>query len=120
MTFDYPNIRETVAEPLIAEFGKAATLILPNDVSGGDPWAREPAASTEVAVTVVQTSLEVMRREGFIIEAGDLGFLLSTDGDPSPALADGIMVNGEKFTVVEIRPIQPGATVVAWKLQARR
>ena len=120
MAFDYPNLRDETVEPLIAEFGKPGQIAV-NDPTTGEPWDSQIGSEALHAVTVVQTQFKKSDNNGTLVEMGDVLFLVSTDGVTiDPALANRIIVNAISYQVVRIDPLQPGSTVMLWKIHARK
>lgn len=120
MAFDYAALRTETVEPLIDEFGKAAQIAV-NDPASGDPWDSDLDAETLHDVTLVQTKFHKSDNQGTLVEVGDVMFLVSTKGVTiDPALADRVIVGGITYQVVRVDPLQPGSTVMLWKIHARK
>lgn len=120
MAFNYTSSKAT-AERLIAQFGQAATLRRVT-VSGGsafDPASGTPT-TTNHAVTLVE--LEFTRAEvaNGLVERGDKKLLLSTAGlTVTPDLSDKIVMGSTVYAIHDIRPLNPGGTVLMYEIQAR-
>lgn len=118
--FDYAGLRDSVAEPLIADFGKDATLTLNTPAGGSDPWNPGTSGETETAVKVVQTEFKLRDRDGTLVQKDDLLFILSTAGDPDVTLAKTLTVDGVLYQIVQIMPLRPGPVTMLYKVHCRR
>ena len=119
MTFNYARLRDGTAERLIARFGQSATLTKPG-ASSGTPYNPTIAASTDYAVTVVNKTITIENRDGTLVQQGDRLFILSTDTTATPELDDTLTAGGETYQIVDVTPLQPGATVMLWYVQCRK
>lgn len=119
MAFDYINIRDTVAEPLIAHFGDVGYLSLPGE-SIGEDYESDLDNDSECPVTYVRTEFKKAENNGTLVERNDLMFLISTEGvNFDPKLADRFTANCVEYQIIRIDPLQPGPLVILWKLHAR-
>lgn len=119
-TFDYADLRDNTAAPLLAEFGQAAVLRRPTVGSGP---ARNPGvgAPTDYDCTLVVDTYRNFERDGTRIKAGDKKVLLSTEGlTVAPLTSDQLVIAGEVHSIVNVEPLSPGGVVVMWTVQARR
>lgn len=120
MAFDYISLRDDTAEPLIAEFGKPGQIAV-NDSSSFAPYESQFGSETLHDCTVVQTRFQKADNNGTLVEEGDVLFLVSTDGVTiDPALAHRIVAGGATYQVVRVDPLQPGPTIMLWKVHARK
>lgn len=142
MAFDYVGLRDSVAEPLIAEFGKLGTIfvnipanILLDDqdnpilddqdnyilVSDSIPYESQLGSEKSHLVALVQTKFKKADNNGTLVEIGDVLYLVSTEGVIiDPGLANRVEVDGVTYQVVRIDPLQPGPVVMLWKVHARK
>lgn len=120
MAFNY-TAAEATAHRLIANFGQAATLRLMTTTGGS---AFDPTSGTQTttnySVTLVETDYTRAEIAGGLVERGDKKLLLSTDGlTVTPALSDKIVMNSVVYAIIDIKPINPGGTVLLYEIQAR-
>ena len=117
MAFNYANAQAT-AERLIAQFGQAATLT--KKASSGTAYA-PTVTSTSYGVIVVIMDYRNSEIDGTVVKQGDKRIYLSTDGlTVVPATSDTITLDGAVHSVIDVRPMSPGGTVVYYEIQARR
>ena len=119
MGFDYENIRDTVAIPQIAAFGRNATLTQPGVPTGPD-YDPTPGTPTVLAVKVVTKRFSAYEKQGTLVQENDVRFIMSTDGDPDPTLKGTLTIDGEVFQVVDLDPLSPGSVVVLWYIHCRK
>jgi len=119
MTFNYARLRDGTAERLIARFGQTATLTKPGTPTGPayNPVAGTPTAYT---VTVVNKTIKIENRDGTLVQQGDRLFILSTDTTATPEMGDTLTADSELYQIVDVTPLQPGATVMLWYVQCRK
>jgi hypothetical protein len=142
MPFDYANLRDETAEPLITEFGKQGALlvgiignilvdrdgnpILDRDgnyiiVDGGVPWGSQLSYAVSYPVTLVQIGFTKSDNNGTLVEKGDVLFLVSTEGlTIDPALANRFIANGITYQVIRIDPLYPGPIIMKWNIHGRK
>lgn len=119
-TFNYADMRDNTAAPLLAEFGQSATL---RKVTAGSGPSRNPGAATptDYPCTLVVDTYRNFERDGTRIKAGDKKVLLSTqDLTVEPTAADQLIIEGKVHSIVDVQPLSPGGTVLMWTLQCRR
>ena len=59
--------------------------------------------------------------DGTLVKQGDKKIYLSTDGlTVTPAASDEITLDGAVLSVIDVKPLSPGGTVVYYEIQARR
>lgn len=119
MTFDYTSLRDDVVEPLLEEFGRAATLTQPG-TSTGDEWDPTPGTPTEYAVTVLKTSFTVQERAGTLVQEDDRIYMMSTEDDPDPDLNGTLTIGSDTLQVVRISPKQPGTIIMFYRVHCRK
>lgn len=118
MTFDYSRSRAT-AERLIARFGQSGSIRRLTPGGGPDYDPGEPT-TTDYDVTFVLSEYSNREIDGTLIKAGDKKVLLSTEGlSITPALGDRIVVAGTAHRIENIKPLNPGGTVLLYEMQAR-
>jgi hypothetical protein len=117
MAFNYANAQAT-AERLIAQFGQTATLT--KYASSGTVYA-PTRSSTGYGVIVVIMDYRNSEIDGTLVRQGDKKIYLSTDGlTVTPAASDEITLESVVHSVIDVKPLSPGGTVVYYEIQARR
>lgn len=123
--FDYISIRDTVAEPLLKDFGSAdglpnGTLLIPG-ANTGTAYNPQPGADVPQPCFVVGTVFTKEDMAGGNVEKHDRAFLVSTEGVVAdPNMADRLQVGGVIYQVISIKPLKPGPIVMLWKVHARK
>lgn len=127
MAINYAGIRDNVAERLIRENGRDATLIAPGAATG-DPWNPQPGAPVETPVKIVELSMGGQvrfiesLRPNTLIQQGDKIVMVSTETGGVPAvgrqLRDGL--DSAQYQIVAVSPMSPGSVVVFWKMVIRK
>ncbi len=114
--FDYSGVQST-AERLVRRFGQDATLT--RVTQGGEPY--DPVTSeTEFACQAAVTTYSQSLVDGTRIRADDRQIYLSTeDLTITPTTADTLTVGGVELSIISVRPLNPGGTVVFYEIQAR-
>lgn len=121
MAFDYAGARDTVAQPLIDEFGKPGTVMVNDPSTSVGPGESQLGNETPHAVRLVQAQFKKADNSGTLVETGDVLYLVSTQGVAiDPALANRMVVDGTTYEVIRVDPLQPGDTVMLWKIHARK
>jgi len=119
MTFDYTSLRDGTVEPLIAQFGKAATLTQPG-VATGPEYDPTPGTPTVYAVTVVETRFSMADKAGTLVQEDDRMFLMSTANDPVTDLKGALTLGGDTLQVINLEPLKPGLVVMLWRVHCRK
>lgn len=118
MSFDYGRSKAT-ADRLIGRFGSAATLKRPN--SSGPAYAPVEGTPTSYAVTVVVQDFANREIDGTRILTGDKKVTMAKGSLAiEPATSDTLVIGGVDHAIVEVRPLNPGGTVIFYEVQARR
>jgi hypothetical protein len=123
--FDYANLRDNTAEPLLARFGKQATLTKPGTPTG-DEWNPTPGTPTEYTVIVMETQFSraaiwaISTRAGTQIEQGDRLYLMSTSAGVEPAREDTLAVDGDVFQIINVDPLKPGPVTLLSRVHVRK
>lgn len=117
-TFDYSDAKAD-ADALIAEFGQSATLRRPTN--SGDAWNPTEGEPEDHAVTIVVTDYRLADVDGSRVLATDRKALLAK-GDLAiePSTSDQLLIGGVSHSIIDVKPLSPGGTVVLWELQVRR
>ena len=121
MAFDYVNLRDNVAEKLIAQFGDVGHLLLPGE-SVGEDYESRLNNDSECPVAYVRTKFAKAENNGTLVEKNDVMFLVSTEGVITfdPKLADRFLVDNIEYQIVRIDPLKPGPVVMLWKVHSRK
>lgn len=117
-SFDYSRSQQT-ATRLIDRFGSAATLKRPN--SSGPAYAPVEGTPTSYAVTVVVDTYRNSEVDGTRVLATDKKVLMAKGALAiEPATSDTLVIGGVDHAIVEVRPLNPGGSVILYEVQARR
>ena len=111
---------EATAQRLIAKFGQRAYLSKAGDITG---TAYNPTfgPTTDWPITVVDISERVRDRDGTLVESAGHSLIVSTEGLDLVTLTkgDSIYIGASgypetmtAFEIAEVRPLNPGGTVI--------
>lgn len=115
-TFDYTRARAT-AQSLIRKFGQSATIT--RKTSSGNAWDPTNSTTGYTCQAVVLNYADNLV-DGTRIKASDRMVYVSTEGlSINPTTADTLTVGSITYTIVGVKPLSPGGTVVFWEVQAR-
>lgn len=117
MTFDYARSR-VVADRLISRFGQEATLSRP--VSTGP--AHNPVEGTPQIHSVRLVVEEYRQNEidGTRVLRTDKKVLLAKAAlTIEPTTTDQLLIGGKAHAIIDVRPLNPGGSVVLYEIQAR-
>jgi hypothetical protein len=137
MAYDYANLRDTVALPLIQNYGVPITLFRIEDtavwVKSYDPvemryqWTNqdtldvvyEEPEPTQVTYNgyAVKTKFEMELVDGTRIKQEDIKLIAI--GIPEPKDGDIFTVSGVEYKHVSTMAVEPGPTAVIYKVQVR-
>lgn len=107
---------EATARRLIAAYGKSATIV--RITNGGPPHAPVPSEATHAAL-IVETGHKMTLIPETLIEAGDRMGIISTDLGVAPRHADKIEIDGTRYNFVDLKPLNPGGTILLYEFLAR-
>lgn len=116
MSFDYLASRDT-ASRLIAQFGRQMTIrkqVVGKYSAGRAPVREQPYQATGVSLDYSQREIDGTR-----IRIGDRRVLLAVGGFSAPNTGDEIEIGCSLHRIVDMRPLDPGGTVVLYDLQVR-
>lgn len=108
--------RNAAAQRLIQQYGKDATLVRFEETGPAhDPQVTE----VEYAVTLVESSYSITDRNESLTQVGDKVVIVSTEGE---ALQDGdkLEIDGERYNFINLMPLNPGGTVLLFKVLCRK
>lgn len=111
---------------LIARFGQTITLrdTVPGEydpVTGGstpETTADQPAQAILQDYALQQAGMSYA--EGTVIQQGDKKILVAAQGLTPPQLTTTVIADGENWTIVNIKEINPAGTPLVYELQGRR
>lgn len=111
---------DATGQRLIAEKGREVTLRTKSTtVADADaPWDANGSATTATISAVI---LDYQDREidGTLVQRRDRKALVSPLDAASIVEGDEIVDGGQRYAIVSVRPVKPGATNYLWKLQLR-
>lgn len=106
---------------LVARYGGTATLARS---SGADESTYPPTPGTTETWTVqlIETGLEVEKRMGTMVEAGDLVAAMLPHPEVTPQIGDRLTTGGETYSITAVHPIRttPGGAPAHWHVEAAR
>lgn len=114
--YNYGTLQAT-AERLIERFGKPATLY--RVPLSGPPHAPVQGTPVEYPCKLVETENTITNRDATLVKTGDKFGLISTDMDSEPMLADSILIGGNRYNFVKVKPLSPGPTTMYHEFLAR-
>jgi hypothetical protein len=118
-TFDYTKAQAT-AKRLIKRFGREVTLVI--TAGSGDAWNPVQSGDTQTLVAAV-FDYKNSKIDGTLIKTGDKRLLISTEGATiAPDLQHKIAIEDieDEHSIVDLKPLSPGGTVVYWEAQVRK
>jgi hypothetical protein len=119
--FDYSRAQAS-ADRLLKRFGQAGYL-RPFTVAGPVPYNPSKRQGPDVAATFAVISYDAREIDGTRILATDKKALVSASGlAEAPTVKHRLVLSDGKtdYAIVDVQPIPPAETVVAWQLQVRR
>lgn len=115
----YADLADTARE-VLAEFGAPLTLRIPGSAGSYDPVTGKTIGGTDPADTLthgVALTITQDLKARFDIQAGDRVYLL--DATVKPELAHKLVLDGAPWAIVQVEPIQPAETTLAYTVQVR-
>ncbi len=116
--FDYANLRDKTALPLLTRFGQATTLV---NRTGG---AYDPDTLTNTKTEITFAGIGALfqftdqDKQFSLIEENDRKAILDAKNFTSkPRIGDELRIGGETLTVREVHPVSPGNVPVIWILR---
>jgi len=117
-TFNYARAKAT-AERLIKKFGQSATLRQSTQVDGSSDYDPEYEDTDHTCILAV-LDYDIHKVDGTLIQSTDKQVYLSTEGlSVAPGEEDSLVINGDVFSIVQLKPLSPAGTVVFYEVQAR-
>ena len=115
----YQHVRDNTATPLIAKYGR--TFNFERVVKGAfDPATGQTIGDTVTTYTAdaVKSKWTATERADSSIETNDIKLIAEAAG--AYQVDDNVEIEGSSYKLVNVLPIKPGPTVVAYTLQARK
>jgi len=120
MSFNYAGLAKTALKQ-IAKFGRSVTL---RTVAAGtfdtSTGTVSGASNSDVVVKALVTGYKDKQIDGQIIRHGDKMVMIAGSAVTTPPVSNDIVVDGGDYKIVNIETIQPGDTVLIYKLQVRK
>jgi hypothetical protein len=110
---------EATARRLIKDKGFATTL-LREGAPTGPPHDPQPGADSTHACYVVETGYSLTDRDATLVLQGDKLGLISTEMDTVPVKTDRLVIGGDEYHFVDLKPLAPGGTNLLFEFHARR
>ncbi len=120
-TYNYGKLVQT-AKRLIARFGGPISIVATNTAANPTQgWKAGTAAPATQDAKGVFVNYEQKFVDGTVIRQGDQKVLISAaDLTFAPNFVGYIQRGTEKWNVVKIEPLNPGDTMIIYKVQVRR
>lgn len=118
--FNYGQVVKT-AQRLIKRFGSEINIVVTNTIPAAQGWKAGTPAPITVTVDGVFVNYEQKFIDGTVIQQGDQKVIISApDSTFKPNVAGHIMRGDEKWNIRNIRPVNPGGTIVIYIAQVRQ
>lgn len=118
--FNYGPVIKT-AQRIIKRFGGKITIVVTNSKPAAQGWKPAIPAPISVEVDGVFAQYEQQFVDGTTIQQGDQKVIISApDGLFTPNLVGHIVRKGEKWNILNMKPLNPGGTVVLYVAQVRQ
>ncbi|WP_420465612.1 hypothetical protein [Panacagrimonas sp.] len=115
MSAFYDRLNAT-ARRLIQAYGKSASVI--RIALSGPPHA-PVQTETPHACMLVETGYKLTLIPESLVQVGDRMGIISTTIAISPETADKIEIGGIRYNFVDVKPLNPGGTVLLYEFLAR-
>lgn len=112
MTYNYDKLVAT-ATRLINQFGRNVTKR--TTTTTGDAW-NPTKTDVDTTIKAVASSFKENEIDGTLIQSNDRLFLTYSDVTTDDKIVDG----GDILSVVNVKTINPGETILIYKVQARK
>ena len=113
---------ESVADELIAEFGRTVSLVAPGttDVSATEPWKGKAAKGAAQDVSAVFQRMTKELITGFAVAVGDSVAIIASKELTAPVTTAHVIVDGSRqWQIVAVVEQKPGNTSFVWFAQVR-
>ena len=111
----YARLNAT-ARRLIAKYGKSATLVR---LSQSGPAHNPTITETEYTITLADIGYSVTNRDQTLVQVGDKQGIISTAGE-TPLFEDKIEIDGQRYSFVDRKPLNPGGTTLLFDYHVRK
>lgn len=127
MAINYAGIRDNVAERLIRENGRTATLIAPG-MATGPAWNPVPGEPVLTPVRIVELSMGGQARfieslkPGTLIQQGDKIVMVSTETGGVPEVGHTLQddLDSKIYQIIAVSPLTPGPITMFYKAVIRK
>ena len=113
----YGNLRDNVATKLITKYGALHTFTRSEPGAYDPASGTRPQALTTYTANMVKDSYNAFERGDSNIQVGDIKIIAEV---ATFEINDTVSVDSQDYRLVNVNPIKPGPTVVAYELQARK
>jgi len=113
------NEMAELAEELIGDFGRPVTLVKAGQEAGFDQYGNAVGATPDVSVTGLGCSLDykIGEIDGSVIQMGDAKMLYKGE---TPLINMTVTLEGVKWRIVALNPLNPAGILVMYSLQLRK
>lgn len=119
-TFNYGPAVNT-ARRLIRKFGSKISIVVTNSAPAAQGWKPGTPAPVTIEVDGVFVNYEQKFIDGTVIQQGDQKVIISASAEKiAPNVAGHIMRGSEKWNIKNIKPLNPGGTVIIYVAQVRQ
>ena len=121
MAFDYTGL-QAVAQTLMGEFGQSTTVRVQRALqNNADVPTDVTVTNSDTSATAVVTTFDESQIDGSMVEANDRRVLIAgADLDTAPEPGNTkILIGRVTYSVINVRTVSPGGTVLLYIIQAR-
>jgi len=111
----YTDLQAT-ASSLLASYGQAVTFTRSSKATFV-PGTGVTKTDTTYTASLIVDNYSAVEIDGSAVQAGDMKVI--SYSSTAPAIDDTATVNGTKYRIMQVNPISPAGTVVAYELQFR-
>jgi len=117
-TVFYDEMAE-LAEELLDEFGQPVTLVMAGQEAGFDQYGNAVGATPDITVSGLGCSLDykIGEIDGTVIQNGDAKMLYKGE---TPEIDMTVTLEGVKWRIVALNPLNPAGILVMYSLQLRK
>lgn len=120
LKFNYGQVVKT-AQRLIKRFGSRINIVVINATPAAQGWKAGMPDPVTIEADGVFVNYEQKFIDGTVIQQGDQKVIISApSGLFKPNIAGHIMRGQEKWNIKNMRPVNPGGTVVIYIAQVRQ
>jgi len=113
------EMRDDVAQEMIDDFGRPVTLIMAGQEAGFGQYGNAVGATPDVSVSGLGCSLnyKIGEIDGSVIQMGDARLLYKGE---TPEIDMTVTLEGVKWRIVALNPLNPAGILVMYNLQLRK